>query len=227
MYWVILAGRPGPPSSAPRAAGSPREQLQDDAGGDVGHDPQREDRQLEQRTAGEQVDQAVDAAVALHVAEARLHVGDVDARGRDCEPSRKIAMINRTNSSLRRRSGVRKALANALARASSFCAARPVASGRRTTPVEDSGKPNRQPVADSWRGATDRPPRASRLVMHRFRLEPQTTVAVPPAASIFSLAERGERVGAHLDGDRDLALAQHLDRAGPCGPRPWRRARRR
>ena len=37
------------------------EQLQDDAGGDVRHDPQREDRQLQQRATREQVDQAVDA----------------------------------------------------------------------------------------------------------------------------------------------------------------------
>src|SRR6478672_2939672 len=58
------------------------EQLQDDAGGDVGHDPQREDRQLEQRTAREQVDQAVDARVA-HVVQAGLDVGHIDARGRD------------------------------------------------------------------------------------------------------------------------------------------------
>jgi hypothetical protein len=57
------------------------EQLQDDRGRDVRHDPEREDRQLEQRPAGEQVDQAVDAGVA-HVIEARLHVGDVDAGGR-------------------------------------------------------------------------------------------------------------------------------------------------
>ena len=33
-----------------------REQLQDDAGGDVGHDAEREHRQLEQRAAAEQVD---------------------------------------------------------------------------------------------------------------------------------------------------------------------------
>jgi hypothetical protein len=37
------------------------EQLQDDAGGDVRHDPQREDRQLQQRTAGEQLDHLVEA----------------------------------------------------------------------------------------------------------------------------------------------------------------------
>ena len=37
------------------------QQLQDDARRDVGHDPEREDRQLEQRATGEQVDQVVDA----------------------------------------------------------------------------------------------------------------------------------------------------------------------
>ena len=46
------------------------EQLQDDARRDVGHDPEREDRQLEQRAAGEQVDQAVEAGV-LDVARGR------------------------------------------------------------------------------------------------------------------------------------------------------------
>ena len=52
------------------------EQLDDDAGGDVGHDAQREDRQLQQRTAGEQVDQRVDAGVlaALDLPDALLHV---------------------------------------------------------------------------------------------------------------------------------------------------------
>ena len=40
------------------------EQLDDDARRDVGHDAQREDRQLEQRSAGEQVDQRVDAALS-------------------------------------------------------------------------------------------------------------------------------------------------------------------
>jgi hypothetical protein len=39
-----------------------REQLHDDAGGDVGHDPEREDRHLLQRTAGEHVDDADDVA---------------------------------------------------------------------------------------------------------------------------------------------------------------------
>ncbi len=39
------------------------QQLDDDAGRDVGHDAQREDRQLQQRTAAEQVDQVVDALV--------------------------------------------------------------------------------------------------------------------------------------------------------------------
>src|SRR3954452_22724903 len=58
------------------------EQLQDDAGGDVGHDAQREDGQLEQGPAGEDVDQVVDAAVA-GTTDAVLDVGHVHARGRD------------------------------------------------------------------------------------------------------------------------------------------------
>ena len=57
------------------------EQLEDDARGDVGHDPQREDRQLEQRTAGEQVDELEEPAV-LDVVDARLDVRDIDTRGR-------------------------------------------------------------------------------------------------------------------------------------------------
>jgi hypothetical protein len=39
------------------------EQLDDDARGDVGHDAQRESRELEQRAAGEQVDQRIDVRV--------------------------------------------------------------------------------------------------------------------------------------------------------------------
>ena len=58
------------------------EKLQDDGGGDVGHDPQREDRQLEERPTREQVDQAVEPAV-LEVRDAGLDVGDVDTRGRN------------------------------------------------------------------------------------------------------------------------------------------------
>ena len=55
------------------------EQLQDDARGDVGHDPQREDRQLQERATGEQVDQAVEPGV-LDLVEAGLHVRHVDPR---------------------------------------------------------------------------------------------------------------------------------------------------
>ena len=40
------------------------EQLQDDAGRDVGHDPEREDRQAQQRAAAEQVDQLEQAGAA-------------------------------------------------------------------------------------------------------------------------------------------------------------------
>ncbi len=89
-----------------------REQLDDDARRDVRHDPQREDRQLQQRPAAEEVDQA----------EAAVGRGRRCTPGRLCsptpgvgmnEPRRKIAMIAMVNSSLRRRSGVRKARANA------------------------------------------------------------------------------------------------------------------
>ena len=56
------------------------EQLQDDGGRDVRHDPQREDGELEQRTTREEVDQAVEATL-LELVDAGLDVGDVDARG--------------------------------------------------------------------------------------------------------------------------------------------------
>ena len=39
-----------------------------------------------------------------------------------------------------------------------------------------------------------------------------STVVVPPAASIFSLAEPENALRAHLDGDGDVALAEDLDR---------------
>ena len=61
------------------------QQLQDDAGGDVGHDAEREDRQLQQRAAGEQVDQAVDAGVVGPV-DALLDLDVVDAGRRDGRP---------------------------------------------------------------------------------------------------------------------------------------------
>ena len=58
------------------------EQLQDDAGRDVGHDAEREDRQLQQRAAREEVDQPVEAA-GLDLLEAGLDVGDVHSGRRD------------------------------------------------------------------------------------------------------------------------------------------------
>ena len=91
------------------------EQLQDDARRDVRHDPEREDGQLQERAAGEQVDQVVDAGVVGLVAETvpgrwrRAHRGP--GSGNRAGRSK---MMNRTNSSLRRRSGVRNAFTNAL-----------------------------------------------------------------------------------------------------------------
>src|SRR4029434_1446934 len=57
-----------------------REQLEDDRGADVGHDAQREDRQLLERTAREQREQAEDRA--LHLREEVAHDLGIDA-GRD------------------------------------------------------------------------------------------------------------------------------------------------
>ena len=164
------------------------QQLQDDARRDVGHDPEREDRQLEQRAAGEQVDQVVDAGV-VDVADARLDVGDVDARGGICEPARKTTMIIRTNSSLRRRSGVRKAFTNALSTRFPTPFSRRSGSRRTTTPAL---RPRVSLTTSHWATA-------------------QATVTVPPAASIFSLADAGERLGGDVDLDREVALAEHLD----------------
>jgi hypothetical protein len=60
-----------------------REQLHHDAGGDVGHDPEREDRELQERATGEHVDQRDDAVgIGLCLVQARLDVADVDARCR-------------------------------------------------------------------------------------------------------------------------------------------------
>ena len=59
------------------------QQLHDDRRGDVGHDAQREDRQLEQCTAREEVDQLVEAGCPLARRETRLHVPEVHERCRD------------------------------------------------------------------------------------------------------------------------------------------------
>ena len=66
------------------------EQLHDDAGGDVRHHPDREHRQLQQRTTGEQVDQRVNLSgrAAAGLLDALLDVRVVDAgrRQRGAEP---------------------------------------------------------------------------------------------------------------------------------------------
>src|SRR3954463_10482829 len=58
------------------------EQLDDDAARDVGHDPERENGQLEQRAAAEQVDQAVDRGVLARI-DAGVDVLVVDPRRGD------------------------------------------------------------------------------------------------------------------------------------------------
>ena len=69
------------------------QQLHDDARRDVRHDPQREDRQLQQRATAEQVGQAEHtggrSASLMHV----LHGGVAHARDGHVQPSRKMTMI--------------------------------------------------------------------------------------------------------------------------------------
>ena len=59
------------------------QQLHDDRRRDVRHDAEGEDRQLQQRAAGEQVDQRQQTLGAGALPEAGLHVGEVDERRRD------------------------------------------------------------------------------------------------------------------------------------------------
>ena len=86
MYWVIFVW-PGLALLLQRL--EPRDhhgqQLQDDARGDVGHDAQREDGQVQQRAAGEQVDQRVETLLVPlgGLLEAEVHLLHVDVRRRD------------------------------------------------------------------------------------------------------------------------------------------------
>jgi hypothetical protein len=59
------------------------QQLHDDRRRDVRQDPQSEDRELEQCTTGEQVDQLVETAGVLVCRETGLDVGKVYERRRD------------------------------------------------------------------------------------------------------------------------------------------------
>ena len=91
-----------------------REQLQDDAGRDVRHDAEREDRQLQQRAAAEQVDQLEQVGLAGRGAEqAWTARSDTPGVGSE-EPSRNTAMMKTVKSSFLRRSGVLNARMNAV-----------------------------------------------------------------------------------------------------------------
>jgi hypothetical protein len=59
------------------------QQLHDDRRGDVGHDAQREDRQLQQSATAEEVDELVETRGALVAGEAGLDVLVVDERRGD------------------------------------------------------------------------------------------------------------------------------------------------
>jgi hypothetical protein len=75
VYWVSL-GLPGRPLFVEllETGNDHPEQLDDDAGRDVRHDAQREDGNLEQRAATEQVNELVQAACGLTVLQALLDI---------------------------------------------------------------------------------------------------------------------------------------------------------
>ena len=62
------------------------QQLDDDRAGDVRHDPEPEHRELGQRTAGEQVEEADHAGRAGRGGRQRLDGAEVDARAGDVGP---------------------------------------------------------------------------------------------------------------------------------------------
>src|SRR4051812_6416909 len=116
-----------------------------------------------------------------------------------CEPARKTTMIIRTNSSFRRRSGVRNAFANAVSMPSS--------PSLRVQPVSPS--PSRAPRQPNPAGTQP-------LLWER------SGYGDGSAGGLDLLLGRGrERLGGHVDLHRDLALAEHLDRVavadGPLG----------
>ncbi|MDQ0854156.1 hypothetical protein QFZ79_002267 [Arthrobacter sp. V4I6] len=72
------------------------EQLHDDTRRDVRHDPEREDRDLQQCTAAEQVDELIDAARGLTGLQALLDIlvvhtrrGDESTQAEDCDDSQR------------------------------------------------------------------------------------------------------------------------------------------
>ena len=216
------------------------EQLDDDARRDVRHDPQREDRQLEQRTAAEEVRQAEEPAPggsAPDEAVAHLGVGHARASAPRC-PAGRCAMMQSVNSSFLRRSGV----LNARTKAES------------TDPPGRRRLLPRRPLVAAVAGGADagapvtRRPNPQRIPCGSPGMRAAGPHAGVPAVRIparWSVSDRsdgrgraagrldlllggaGELVDRHVDLDGDLAGAEHLDRAGRRGRRPWRRGRRR
>src|SRR5690349_11641108 len=123
------------------------------------------------------------------------------------DPSRKMATISSTNSSFLRRSGVRKALANAPSTCSSF--------GCR------SGRVGRDQIRGSLTGQDDR----SAPPFHHGDVGiilpcPDKDVSRPDGSELgrgaagsrdLLLGRAGEPVRGDLDGHREVALAEHLD----------------
>ena len=97
MYWVIRAWPTSPSLELLQRGHHHLQQLQDDRRRDVGHDPQREDRDPRQAAAGEEVQQSEDARPAELLLEAvdRVEVdsrdGDVGAQAVDQQHPRREA----------------------------------------------------------------------------------------------------------------------------------------
>ena len=91
------------------------QQLHDDRRRDVRHDAEREDRELEQRAAAEQVDEVVEAAACPSVAARQVCTFPKSTNGAGMnDPSRNSATMPSVNPIFLRRSGVRKIRATAL-----------------------------------------------------------------------------------------------------------------
>src|SRR3954454_17630410 len=135
-------------------------------------------------------------------------------------PSRYTAMIARENNSLRRRSGVRNAAANA-------CSTCPPLLGRLRLAMDGAGPVERRPYGRCTSGRpTGRPWRISAgrdaddpgaPSASRGHLPSDQGGAAPGRADLLGRGRReGVRVHVHLHA-AEVAGAEHLDRLGPAG----------
>jgi hypothetical protein len=178
-----------------------RQQLDDDARRDVRHDPQREHRQLQQRTAAEQVDELVEPVLVgvLDLVDAGPHGPVVDTGRRNERPEPEQRHDRQREQQLApqvwgsERPDERGEHANLL-RAAPF---RGGSSWRVTAPVREhqprSGDDNTPARRETGPGLLPTPHRAG-LTPGQVRGAParrrrHSSVTLPPAAVIFSLAD--------------------------------------